>query len=150
MINKDHLDDEFEIKLSGRHLDIVHKSLDLFSRLLCGQLGEIESLLRYYGRLNNNSNYSEVNSKIEELRTLLYNDVSLHSNVTSVNVGAKAAEISFEFYKVIGNFIHIKINESDDKSVVDNDVPFSYSGIKLPKIRKSKRGRLKDKIRNIK
>jgi hypothetical protein len=64
---------EYNLKCNEEHLKIINKSLDLFSRVLMGQLDEVALVFRFENINNDNFDFNKINNLSNEFRNLKIN-----------------------------------------------------------------------------
>jgi len=93
----------YQIRLNQKQLELIQKSLDLYSRLQCGQLKELSNNFSspFQDRLNDN-NREEVTDCVNTIKTIIYPELSTSSSFGIFGPQTPdSAKIAYDMIQVI-------------------------------------------------
>ena len=93
---------KINLTVSEENLRLIAMSLELQSRLLCGQFGEIDNLFRLYTKHNYNSDV--VDKKLRELKREIFGSDNM-IGIYSDEANGLALD-GYELYKQILHYFH--------------------------------------------
>ena len=129
----------YQIKLNQKQLELIQESLDLYSRLKCGQIEELSNKFSspFYDRINN-ENTDIINDCVNELKKNLFPDLSAGSfyGIFS-NKAPESAKISYDMIQVIRHGIAWSVNPKGGMTV-NFDSPLKCSKENLITIKEVK------------
>jgi len=140
----------YQVKLSQKQLELIQKSLDLYSRLQCGQLEELSNIFSspFQDRLSK-INKEEINKCIGTMKNLLYPELSKNSSFGIFGPQTPdSAKIMYDMIQVIRHKIAWSNNPSGGMTI-NFDSPLKCSKENMISVEKLTSARLDSFINSL-
>lgn len=95
----------YKLKISKRQAGVINSALDIYSRLLCGQIGELNVLFRDK-IMNGGINQKELGDTCTVVKKVIF--PNLHPDVSYGIYSDEApeqAKVAYDLYQVIRNYL---------------------------------------------
>lgn len=120
----------YNIEVNEKQARVLIQALDLYSRLLAGQLDELNHLFVF----NGNIKYNAAEKQIDELKAILFPDLIAASSYGICGEKTpNAAKIAFDIQQAVRNAVAWDKNPEGGFQV-DFDKPYKTSNEPIPKV----------------